>query len=145
MSMEIRAFFKGPVPAPAEVGRALAAQGLGFALTEPTVALDEARGFLPMTFGAGEDAEETGCEVYVGPAAETIAELGIAGVDPALDREISMRWGGDALEGACACALVAALARLTGGVIFDDAAGAIVTVDTARGYAAELLALARKA
>jgi hypothetical protein len=145
MSMEIRTFFSGALPAPTDVGRALARQGFGFAFAEPTVALDEARGFVPMMLGAGDDAEETGCEVYVGPAAETIAELGIAGVDPALDREVSMRWGGDALEGASACALVAALAELTGGVIFDDAAGAIVTVDTARRTAAELIALAEKA
>lgn len=142
MSMEIRVFFAGPLPPPAALAAAMAGFDLRFRLAEPETPLDDASGFVPMTYSAGEDAEETGCEVYLGPAAETISEFAITGIDPALNREIALRWGGDALEGASACALAAAVTHLTGGTIYDDAAGAITTIDAARRAANELIALA---
>jgi hypothetical protein len=44
------------------------------------------------------------------------------------------------MEGACAGALAAAIAMLTGGVIWDDYDGVIISVETAVRYCHELSA-----
>jgi hypothetical protein len=92
---------------------------------------------MPMSCGKGADTLETGVEVYVSSARETVDELGIEGIDPKLSSEISLRWDGD-MEGACAEALAAAIATLTPGVIWDDSQGAIISVVTAAKYCHQL-------
>jgi hypothetical protein len=83
-----------------------------FAITD----IDAEGGFMPMSHGNGPDAHETGVEVYVGSpgsARKRIEDLGIEGIDPKLNNDISFRWSSDLMEGACAMALAAAIATLT--------------------------------
>lgn len=94
---------------------------------------------------AGDDADETGVEVHVGDAREAIADLGIEGIDPGLDREVTLRWGGDLMECACANALAAAIAKVKGGTIWDDSAGASIAVEGAVANIHACISLLRKA
>jgi hypothetical protein len=86
-----------------------------------------------MSYSNGEGVHEM--EVYVDSTRATVDELGIEGIDPKLKNEISFRWAGDALEGASAEALAAAIATLTGGVIWENSEGVIISVETAVEYA----------
>src|SRR5260370_9430743 len=138
MSMEMRVFFAGPMPTPVAVTPSMQRLGLNFAITDRQCEFEAYGGFMPMSYGDGADAHETGVEVYVGSARETIDDLGIEGIDPKLNNEISFRWGGDLMEGACAAALAAAIATLTGGVMWDDSEGVIISVETALEYCHEL-------
>ena len=138
MSMEMRVFFAGPKPTPVAVIQTMQRHGLNFAITDHRCEFEAARGFMTMSYGKGADALYTGVEVYVGSARETVDELGIEGIDPSLNNEISFRWGSNAMEGACAEALAAAIATLTGGVIWDDSEGVIISVETAVKYCHEL-------
>jgi hypothetical protein len=140
MSMEVTVFFAGPLPTPAAVTKAMQQLGLDFAITDHQSGFDSGGGFMPMSYGAGEDVQETGVEVRMGSARETIDDLGLEGIDPNLDNEIWFRWGGDAMQGACAEALAAAIASLTGGVIWDDSEGVIISVEAAVEYCHELSA-----
>jgi len=94
---------------------------------------------MPMSYGKGADALDVGVEVYVGSARDTVDGLGIEGVDPKLNNEISFRWS-DEMEGACADALAAAIATLTHGVIWEDYGGTIISVETAVKYCHEMIA-----
>jgi hypothetical protein len=94
MSMEMRVFFAGPIPTAQALERTMAEIGLSFKITEH-VSLGDHSGFLPMTYGLGEDLDETGVEVYSDPAAPDIEDLGITGVDPAFVEQLSFRWGSD--------------------------------------------------
>jgi hypothetical protein len=142
MSMEMRVFFAGPLPTPAAVTQTMQRLGLNFGITDQQSGFDSAAGFMPMSYSKGDEAYETGVEVYVGSARETIDEFGIEGVDPKLNNEISFRWSSNAMEGACAEALAAAIATLTGGVIYDDSEGIIISIETSIKYCHELLAVA---
>lgn len=144
MSMEMRVFFAGELPTPAVLNAAMQALGLEVSVGDEEIPLDRYRGFMPMAYGAGEDADESGSEVYVGVASEAIADLGITGVDPALDREVSFRWGGDLMECACANAVAAAIARITGGTIYDDEAGAPISIDAAVTNVRSCISMMRK-
>jgi hypothetical protein len=138
MSMEMRVFFAGPMPTPVAVTQSMQRLGLNFAITDRQCEFEAYGGFMPMSSGEGADAHETGVEVYAGSARETIDDLGIEGIDPKLNNEISFRWCGDLMEGACAAALAAAIATLTGGVMWDDSEGVIISVETALEYCHEL-------
>jgi len=140
MSMEMRVFFAGPMPTPVAVTQSMQQLGLNFAITGHKREFDADGGFMPMSYGKGEDAQETGVEVYVGSTRETVDDLSIEGIDPTLNNEISFRWGGNAFEGACAEALAAAIASLTGGVIWDDSEGAAISVEAAVKYCHEMVA-----
>lgn len=144
MSMEMRVFFAGDLPKPGDVEAELRALGLGFSMRDVETPIDGYGGFVPMLVGEGDDAEETGVEVHVGAAQESIAELGIEGVDPSLDREVAFRWGGDLMECACANALAVAIARVKGGTIWDDSAGASISVEGAVANIHACIALLRK-
>lgn len=139
MSMEMRVFFAGSMPTPVAVTQSMQRLGLNFAITDRQCEFDAHSGFMPMSYGEGADALETGVEVYVGSARETIDDLGIEGIDPKLNNEISFRWSSDLMEGACAQALAAAIATLTGGVIWDDSEAEIISVETAVKYLREFL------
>jgi hypothetical protein len=140
MSMEVTVFFAGPLPTPVAVTQSMRQLGLNFAITDHQSGFDSGGGFMPMSYGEGDDACETGVEVHMGSARETIDDLGIEGIDPKLNNEIWFRWGGDAMQGACAEALAAAIAMLTGGVIWDDSEGVIMSVEAAVEYCHELSA-----
>jgi hypothetical protein len=143
MSMEMTLFFAGPLPTPVAVTQSMQQLGLNFAITDLQNGFDSVSGFMPMSYGEGEHAYETGVEVYIGSARETIDELANEGIDPKLNNEIWFRWGSDAMEGACAEALAAAIATLTGGVIWEDSEGVIISVETAVKSCHELLSTAK--
>jgi hypothetical protein len=140
MSMEMFVFFAGPLPTSLAVTQSMHKLGLNFTIADQQSRLDASDGFVPMSYGDGEDVRQTGVEVYVGSAKETIDQLEIEGIDPKLDNEISFRWGSDFMEGACAQALAAAIAHLTGGVIWDESDGAPISVETAVKYCHEMIA-----
>jgi hypothetical protein len=140
MSMEMRVFFAGSLPTSVAVTQSMRQLGLNFTVTGRQSKFDADGGFIPLSYGNGEGVHETGVEVYLGSTRETVGELGIEGIDPNLNNEISFRWAGDALEGASAEALAAAIATLTGGVIWDDSEGVIISVEAAVKYCHELCA-----
>jgi len=143
MSIHMCVFFSGPLPSQLAVQHAMHDFGLPFEITDLTRGLDSYGAFMPMTSG---EEEETGTEVYVDPARERIKELsksGVAGIDPAFDRAISFRFGGDFMECSCAYALSAAIAKLTGGAIYDDSEGAVIPIDTALHRARKCMDIAR--
>ena len=126
MSMEMRVFFEGPLPPPTTVTKTMQQLGLNFLITDPVGGFDR-NGFMPMSYGDGEVKRKTGTEVYLSSAKTTITELGI---DPMLDQEIAFRWGSDFIEGACAAALSAAIAKLTNGVIWDGSVAEIISLES---------------
>jgi hypothetical protein len=128
--MEMRVFFASPLPAATAVNDVMRQLGLRLAVKDTAAGFSLA-GFTPMTFGDGAGAKETGTESYLGAAKETIDELGIQGVNPGLEHEISFRWGSDFMEGACAFALSASIASLTNGVIWDDTTAEIISIEQA--------------
>jgi hypothetical protein len=136
--MEMQVFLKSPLPELAAIEHAVQSLGVDLHVATTDVNLAQQSGYLPMTLRTGEDAEETGCEVYVEKAADMIEELELEGVDPALDTVVSFRWASDMLEFGVACAFSAAIARLTGGVIYEGEEGKFLTVeetaDAARRY-----------
>ena len=139
MSMEMSVFFAGPIPTTAAVTQTMQQLGLNFAITDHQSGFDAAGGFMPMSYGNGGDTYETGVEVYVGSARERIDHLGIEGIDPKFNDEISFRWSADLMAGACAEALAAAIATLTHGVIWEDYGDTIISVETAVKYCHEFL------
>lgn len=143
MSMEMRVFFAGPLSPAAAVNDAMRQLGLRFAVKDPAAGFSLA-GFTPVTFGDGAGAKETGTETYLGAAKETIDELGIQGIDAELEHEISFRWGGDFMEGACAFALSAGIAKLTNGVIWEDSSDEIISIEKAIEFCREFVAIGNR-
>ena len=143
MSMEIHVFFSGLPPLPLAVTKAMEQLGLDFAISDPDSGF-ELGGFMPMTNGSGMGAIETGTEVYLGSAKEMIDALGIEGIDPKLEHEISFRWGSDFMEGACAIALSAAIAKLTNGVIWEDSSGEVLSIENAVEICHEMTAAGKR-
>jgi hypothetical protein len=139
MSMHMRVFFAGSMPTPVAVTQSMQRLGLNFAISDRECGFETYRGFMPMSCGEGADTHETVVEVYVGYAGRTIDDLGVKGIDPKLNNEISFRWSSDLKEGACAQALAAAIATLTGGIIFEDSEAEIILVETAVKYCHEFL------
>lgn len=143
MSTEIRVFFPQSLPSRKAVQQSMHDLGFALDIADLEDEFDGCDGFLPMIAREGGEDEETGTEVYVAAARESIETYGIEDLDPALDREISFRWSSDALEGACAFALAAAIAKLTGGAIYDDTAGTVISIDAALQAARDSLKQAR--
>lgn len=141
MSMEMRVYFAGQPPSCEAIERTMAEIGLPFKISEH-VTIENHAGFLPMTCGEGDDAQETGTEVYFDAAASTIEEFGLTGVDPAFQTEVSFRWGGDMMHCASAAALAAAIAKLTNGIVYEDSEGVLLSVDEAIALAQTNLAAA---
>ena len=130
MSMEMRVYFAGSPPSCEAVENAMAAIDLPFKITEH-VDLAKHSGYLPMKYGTGDDAHDTGTEVYFDAKASTIEEFELKGVDPSFTTEISFSFGRDMMECVAAEALAAAIAKLTGGIVYEDTEGVLKTVDEA--------------
>ena len=137
MSMLTYVFFAGPLPTPVAVTQSMQRLGLNFAISDP-----QQGEFTPMTYHEGADTFETGVAIFEGSTAQTIDDLGIEGIDPKLKNMISFCWSTDLREGACAQALAAAIATLTGGVIWVDSAREIISVESAVGACHGLIAVA---
>jgi len=130
MSMLTHVFFAGSMPTPIAVTETMQRLGLNFAISDDQEGLDAYDGMMPMTFRVGADTHGAGVEVYVGSARETIDEFDIEGIDPKLDKEIVFCFS-ESTGAACALALAAAIATLTGGIIFDESEEDIVSIETA--------------
>ncbi len=81
--------------------------------------------------------EETGVEFDVYSDRSAVAEFAGVGVDQGFERRASLRWGVDFQEAVAGMCAAAALAKLTDGVVFDEAENKLLSVD-------EAIALARR-
>lgn len=133
--MEMRVFFRGKPPAKAALARAM--RQLGFPLTIPGVkgSLVGQSGYLPMKLRG----DETGVEFDIFDDRTAIAEFAARGVDPSYERVANFRWGGDMQECIAALCGAAALAKLTDGVVFDEAEGKVLSVPEAIAAARQIL------
>src|SRR3954447_4380883 len=111
MSVQVSVYFRGKLPAKADLQRAM--QALGFAVSIPPRggSLERHRAYLPMKLSR----RDAGFEFYVDQASGPQQPLP-TGIDPGMDRRASFVWGGDFIAAAAANGAAAALASLTGGV-----------------------------
>jgi hypothetical protein len=84
--------------------------------------------------------EETGVEFDVFEGRSAIDEFELDGVDPSFDRVGNFRWGGAEDEMLAAMCGAAALAKLTNGIVFDEASDRLLSPDQAIEMAKEHLA-----
>jgi hypothetical protein len=124
MSMEVHVFFRGRLPSKAALGKAM--KELEFPLTVggATGSLEGHSGFMPMRLRR----EETGVEFDVFDGRSAVEELAAADVDPSFDRSANFRWGGDDSEMQAGLCAAAALARLTNGIVLDEADGRLFSI-----------------
>jgi hypothetical protein len=127
MSTETHVFFRGKLPSKAAVSRAMKELGFPFSITPATGSLEAQKGFMPMKLRS----EETGVEFDVFGDHAAVEEFADAGVDPSFERRASLRWGGDFQEAVAGMSVAAALAKLVGGVVYDEAEDRLLSVDDA--------------
>jgi hypothetical protein len=127
MSVEVHAFFRGKLPDKLALARALRELGFPLRFNPPKGSLEGHSGFLPMTW----DGDETGFEFEVISDPEGFDECRVDGVDPTLDRCAVFRVGGDMTELFAAQAGASALAKLTGGTVYDPEGGRVRSLDEA--------------
>ncbi|MGH6814991.1 MAG: hypothetical protein ACREC6_04745 [Hyphomicrobiaceae bacterium] len=133
MSREMRVFFSGPLPSPQAAQKVMCGFGFPYRIVDLMCDFDRVDGFLPMICGA----DQSGIEICIGSAFDTIEARGIADFEPTLEREAAIRWRGDTMERACAYALSAAIAQLTGGIVYEDESGSRLDVDIAMQKSAQ--------
>src|ERR1700704_2101114 len=127
MSTETHVFFRGKLPSKAALMRAMKELGFPFALKPATGSLERQSGFMPMTLRR----EETGVEFDVYDDHAAVEEFAAEGVDASFERRASFRWGSDFSEAVAGMCAAAALAKLTSGVVFDEAENRLLSVDEA--------------
>jgi hypothetical protein len=136
MAMETHVFFRGKLPSKAALSRALKELGFPLAVKPATGSLEQQAGFMPMMIWH----EETGAEFDAYTGDDALADFAEVGADPRFDRRASFRWGGDAHECAAGTCGAAALAKLVGGVVFDEQENRLLSVDDAIAVARKYLA-----
>lgn len=120
MAMEVHVFFRGELPSKSALTQAM--QELGFPLSiEPSDhALEQQAGYMPMLLRG----KKTGVEFDVSNSRLAIEDnLGrerMIEIDPAFDRCANFRFIGDWNELVCALCAAAALAKLVGGIVYDE-------------------------
>jgi hypothetical protein len=134
MADEIHIIFRGKLPSRAAFNRAIKSLGYPVSLVDQKGPLEGQSGFMPMRLFR----EESGAEFDVFEGRDAVDELE-PGVDPNLDRRASFRWRGSLDEAFLGYCGAVALARLTGGVILDEAEGRLVTIDEAVAAAKAIL------
>jgi hypothetical protein len=127
MSMETHVFFRGKLPSKAALSRAMKELGFPFAVKPATGSLEQQSGFMPMLLRR----EETGVEFDVYRDHFAVEEFADEGVDQGFEQRASFRWGGDFQEAVAGMCAAAALAKLTNGVVFDEAENKLLSVDGA--------------
>lgn len=127
MAMEIHVFFHGKLPTKAALGRTMKELGFPLSVKPATGSLEGHSGYMPMRL----NREETGVEFAIFERRSVIDEAGFEDVDPSLDRIGSFRWGGDEDEMLAAMCGAAALAKLTNGIVFDEAGDQMLSTDQA--------------
>src|ERR1700674_5397493 len=135
MAMEAHVFFRGKLPTKAALARALKELRFPLSIKPATGSLEQQSGFMPMTLGR----EGTGVEFALFDGRAAIAELAGENVALRFDRIASLRWGGDDSEMLAGVCTAAALAKLTSGVVLDEAEGEVLSADDAIGKARENL------
>jgi hypothetical protein len=130
--METHVFFRGAAPSKASLARALRELGFPLNIAGAKGSLEQHRGFLPMRLRG----EATGVEFDIVDDAAAIAEFSAPGVDARFERRASFRWSSDDKQAVAGLCGAAALAKLTQGVVFDEAEDKLLTID-------EAIALAR--
>jgi hypothetical protein len=133
MSMEIHVFFRGKLPTKAALSRAMKELGFPFSIKPTAGSLEQQSGFMPMMLRR----QETGVEFDVWNDHSAVMEFADVGVDPSYERVASFRWGGEYQEAVAGMCAAAALAKLTKGIVFDEAEDKLLSVEDA-------IALARK-
>jgi len=119
MAMEIHVFLHGQLPSKAALGQAFKTLGFPLAIASITGSLEEHSGFMPMTVRN----EESGVEFDVFNDRSAMLELAGTDLDPRFDRMASFRWTGDETEMLAGLCASAALAKLTGGLVLNEADG----------------------
>jgi hypothetical protein len=140
MSMETHVFFRGKLPSKSALTRAMKELGLPFSITPATGSLESQSGFMPMKLSG----EETGVEFDVYSDHSAVEEFADAGVDAGFERRASLRWGGDFQEAVAGMSVAAALAKLTNGVVFDEAEDRLLSADDAIALARQNLQVLTK-
>jgi hypothetical protein len=140
MSMETHVFFRGKLPSKAVLSRAMKELGLPFSITPATGSLEGQSGFMPIKLAG----EETGVEFSVYGDHAAVEEFADVGVDAGFERRASLRWGGDFQEAVAGMSVAAALAKLTNGVVFDEAEGRLLSPDDAIALARQNLQVLTK-
>lgn len=135
MAMETHVFFRGKVPSKAALARAIRDLGFPFSIPEAKGSLAAQSGFMPMKLRR----EETGVELDIFEDRAAIAEHARYGIDQSYERVASFRWGGDMEEAAAGLCGAAALARITHGVVLDEAASKLMSADEAVAVARQFL------
>ena len=138
--MNLSVFFTGSVPKLETIAAELRRRGLPLEIEDTAIDLASHTGFLPMK----RNDSVTGVEIYCGSSSEAREELGPDRIDAKFDCELLFRWGSDMNECACACALAAIFADLTGGIIYDDSCDAISSSDKMIDEAKSALAYVKK-
>jgi hypothetical protein len=127
MSTETHVFFTGPLPSKRALQGAMKELGFPFTLSPATGRLEDQDGYMPMRFRR----DDTGVEFDVFDGREAVEEFADLDIDPAFDRAANFRWGGDLVEAAAGQCGAAALAKLVGGVVFDEAEDRLLSIDEA--------------
>jgi hypothetical protein len=136
MSMETHVFFRGALPNAAQLQQTMQDLGFPFTIDEAVVSLEEQNGYMPMLRGD----EETGVEFDVYTDREDFEAFDLVGVDRKdFERIANFRWGGDFGEAVAALCSAAALAKLVGGVVYDEAEDRLMNVEEAVALAHENL------
>ena len=119
MAMEVHVFFHGELPTRAALGQAFKNLSFPLSIESTTGSLEEHSGFMPMMVRE----EESGVEFDVFNDRDSMLELAGTDLDPRFDRMASFRWAGDETEMLAGLCASAALAKLTGGLVLDEADG----------------------
>jgi hypothetical protein len=133
MSIEISVLSDRQLASTAEWQQAIEAEGFPLRL-DPTVKLDEARGFFPAHFGE----KLTGFECYHDDATEMIETYADIDFGHRWAHALGLRIGGDHDELRASFMAATAYARATGGVVWDGESGEVMSPDRAAEVTREI-------
>lgn len=127
MSTETHVFFRGKLPAKAELQKMMTELEFPFSIEDLTESLEEQNGYMPMK----RDGQETGVEFDVFNDHDSVEEFADLGVDQSFERVANFRWSSDYQEAVAGTCGAAALAKLVNGVVYDEAEDELLTIDEA--------------
>ncbi len=144
MAMELHVFFRGELPSKTELSQAIEELGFPLSIAPSEQSLDQHTGYMPMLL----NGKETGVEFDVvnGRLAieDNIGRERMDEIDPGFDRCANFRFVGDWNELLCALCGAAALAKLVGGVVYDEEHDVLRTIEAAIDEARRTLRIVSK-